>query len=262
MSRQQMYDFGIANLGYVENPPKSNCNKFSKILGKPCQPWCGDGQTCCEVNGGFDPRKLCDNTSYTPNFYGDFAALGHATTLAKAELMDPVFFKFTDRINHVGGFIRMEGDYVITLDFNTGDGGANEYAGGTVAIKKRHRRLVAGVIHLPLSSESESLNILNDLHNAIQFSKAFTADNSGSTPQTQNHVLPTAVVQFLQVGLNRWMDKFAFMARIPNPDDIAITGVYDDPTKFCIGALRNILGLDRVSPGSWLDIWVWNSIYP
>jgi hypothetical protein len=265
MSRQQMYDFLGNRLGYTEKPPGSNCNDFSHILGKPCQPWCGDAQTCAEINGGFDPRKFCDNTSFTPNFYGDLKIHGWAGDLLRAQLMDPVFFKFGSRIDHVGGFVRLDGNYVITIDGNTGDGGAKEWSGGTLAVKRRLRTLVAGCIHLPVGNDpsvASAEQTMRDLANAIKFSKAFTIGVDGRTPQTPDGVVPKAVMSFLQTGLNRWMDKFAFMAKIPNPDDIAITGVYDDPTKFCVGALRNIMGFDKIAPSGWVDAWVWNSVFP
>ncbi len=40
--RQRAVQQALGQVGYKEHPLGSNCNKFSRYLGKGCQPWCAD----------------------------------------------------------------------------------------------------------------------------------------------------------------------------------------------------------------------------
>lgn len=235
-------------LGYVERPV--NRNKYGAYYGRDGEPWCGFFVAWVFLMCGIDLRKYCDNVGYTPNLFGDLKALGWSVSRTKIVAACIVFFKFTNRINHVG-IATGPGS---TIDGNTGTGGSREYNGGGVDRKNRGTGQVAGVIKVPMLGSpavAAADQTLRDLRNAIDFSKGFRLGGPGD----QN---PEAVVKILQVGLNRWADQFAAMTGRPNPPDLALTGRWDDATRFTVAVVQQLTGrneLGLVGPQTWATLY-------
>lgn len=237
-----------SQLGVTEKPAGSNRNPYGAYFRRDGEPWCAFFVAWVFLRCGIDLRKYCDNVGYTPNLFGDLKALGLAVTKAAIRAGDIVFFKFTNRINHVG----VATGPGSTIDGNTGDGGAREYSGGRVARKNRGTAQVAGVIRWRFDpvAVAAATTTLQALAFAIAAAKQHRLGDGQPNP-------PEAV-KLLQVGLNRWADQFAAMTRQPNPPDIAVTGVWDEPTKFCVAALQVLTGrneLGFVGPQTWATLY-------
>lgn len=239
-------------LGYVERPV--NRNKFGAFFGRDGEPWCAFFVAWVFLMCGIDLRKFCDNVGYTPNLFGDLKALGFAVSKTAIRAADIVFFRFTNRINHVG-IATGPGS---TIDGNTGTGGTREYNGGGVARKNRGTAQVAGVIRMPLATSptvAQATATLRDLRNAIDFSKAVHLGGPGDTN-------PPAVVKILQAGLNRWADQFAAMTGSPNPPDIPVDGVWGPATWDAVTAVQRLTGRnDGGKPGT-VGPNTWATLYP
>lgn len=251
------------HVGYTESPRGSNCNKFSKRLGRPCQPWCADFITCMFLDIGVDLRKFCDNTSYTPELYGDLKALGWAVDKRNAQGGDIVFFDFPDRvrrIQHVGIAESVSYPSFRTIEGNTGTG--NDSNGGEVMDRTRTASLVAGVIRVPLGNKAApAANTLSDLRNAIEFARGFTIDANGIPTPSVSAAQLAPVLRLLQVGLSRWVDRMSAMGGTPNPPDLPVTGRWDADTKWNVLNLQRILGIDRLENGG-VGPLTWKALYP
>lgn len=127
------------DLGYSENPPGSNRNKFSDSWGQPPEPWCADAVTRWLADAG---ALDVPRSSYTPALaiaYADAGRFGR----------DPhpgavVFFQWPGmgRIAHVGVVegVRPDGS-IVTIEGNTDEAGGR--TGGKV-MRKVRRANIAG----------------------------------------------------------------------------------------------------------------------
>lgn len=241
-----------AELGYTESPRGSNRNKFGAFFGMDRQPWCAFFVAWVYLRCGIDLRKYCDNVGYTPNLYGDLAALGWAVPLERARRGSLVFWKFTNRINHVGLFIRRRLRSVTTLDGNTGAG--NDANGGAVEERTRDIGKMAGIIDVPMVggfAQAKADNTLQALAFVIAAAKAHVLG-----PGREN---PAAAVKILQSGLNRWADQFAAMAGAPNPPDLAVDGVWGQATADAVIAVQRLTGRNELGN---CGAQTWATLYP
>lgn len=134
----QMLDACRRWLGYTENPPGSNCNRFSAQLGRPCERWCADGLIANADDVGL---VLPSRSASTEIMRRGFRAVGrlHRTP----QVGDFAFWQFdpdpdSDHVSIVESFTTTT---VTTIDFNSSSGGSQSN-GGEVCRRTRKRGLV------------------------------------------------------------------------------------------------------------------------
>lgn len=250
-----------SQIGQTESPPGSNRQKYSARFGVNGVAWCGWFQQWCFFENGIDLRKWCDNPGYTPNLYGDLAALGWAIPVRATGPGDLVFFNFPGgkaRIEHVGCVEQNAWPTIHTIEGNTSARGS-QTNGGAVLRKQRTTAMV-GAIRVPMdrNAHAGADDTLQKLRLAINYAKLGFHDIGA---RGENTYRPGRVeaIKLAQTGLNRWFDQLAALAGRPNPPDIAVTGWFDQPTRGAVAALQQITGINElgtIGPGTW------NVIYP
>ncbi|HEU5003106.1 MAG TPA: CHAP domain-containing protein [Actinomycetota bacterium] len=130
-------------IGITESPRDSNCQKFSKKVGRPCQAWCADAVVWLMRQVGI---KLPSESAYTPTMADGFKRAGRWTDTPAAGRV--AFFDFPDRqmgIQHVG-IVRTDQvqPRVQTYEGNTssGDGGSQDNGGGFYARERNPAHIV------------------------------------------------------------------------------------------------------------------------
>lgn len=125
-----------AELGYVESPKGTNCNKFSRALGRPCEAWCADFLVAIADRVGLD---LPSRSASTQRMREAFAAAGRLRATPAAG--DFTFWQFdadpaSDHVSVVESFDR---DTVTTIDGNSSTSGSQSN-GGAVVRRTRSRK--------------------------------------------------------------------------------------------------------------------------
>lgn len=111
----------VGHIGTTETPPGSNCNPFSKALGRPCEAWCADAMAAIANETGVE---FPSGSAYTPTMADGFRLAGRwAHTPAPGHI---AFFDFPDHttgIQHVGVVkADLGGGQVATYEGNTSSG--------------------------------------------------------------------------------------------------------------------------------------------
>lgn len=257
---QQIMDVERGELGQTENPRGSNRQKYSLRFGVNGVAWCGWFQTWCYYEAGIDLRRWCDNPGYTPNLFGDLAALGWAIPVSQAGPADLIFFNFPgghNRIEHVGAVEENRWPVLHTIEGNT-SGKGSQTNGGAV-LRKQRTSSFAGAIRVPMdrAKHETAADQLAQLRLAINYAKLGFHDIG--TP-TENTARPGRVeaIKLLQTGLNRWFDRLAALAHKPSPPDIPVSGWWDGPTRQAVISLQQIAGFNEygtVGPKTWAAIY-------
>lgn len=167
---EQTLEIARAQIGTTENPPNSNCQKYSHDLSRPCEPWCADSVVWILRQAGV---HIPSESAYTPYMYNGFVKAGTAVKDLAHGLKpgDVIFFDFkapftTTGIQHVGFFVSYaENGYINTLEGNTssGDGGSQDNGGGYYA-RKRSLQFIVGAGRPPY--EANPAPVSEELHNA------------------------------------------------------------------------------------------------
>lgn len=136
-TREHVLDIARAQVNITESPANSNCQKFSKDLGRPCEAWCADSVVWIMRQAGI---KLPSESAYTPSMYNGFVNAGTAVKDIAHGLQpgDVIFFDFVSPftatgIQHVGIFVSYaDAGHANTLEGNTssGDSGSQSNGGG------------------------------------------------------------------------------------------------------------------------------------
>lgn len=141
------------HIGTVESPSGSNCNPFSKILGRPCEPWCADAVAAIAKEVGI---VLPGYSAYTPTMADSFRLAGRWTHTPQPGAIP--FMDFPDRffgIQHVGVVKELvDGNYNKHYEGNTSSGqrGSQDNGGGFYE-KVRHRSVIVGYGLPPFEAE-------------------------------------------------------------------------------------------------------------
>lgn len=108
-----------SQLGVSENPPGSNCNKYTRWYGMGCVPWCDIWVSWVAAQVG--ATDIIGRFAYTPSHYNWFRAKGQTGSTPKSGAL--AFFDFPDslrRIQHVGFVEGVRSDSrIVTLEGNT-----------------------------------------------------------------------------------------------------------------------------------------------
>lgn len=259
-------DWAETQVGVTEKPAGSNRQPYGRMFGRDGEPWCAFFDGAAYLQAGTDLRKWCDNIGYTPNLLGDLQAVGFGIALAAAQPGALVFFHVPggrSGTNHTG-LLRtvLKSGVIGTIEGNTSPSDrGSQHNGGCVARKMRPAGMVTGVVQPPWKGtpvvQAQAENTLKALQVAIYLAKLCHLGAPGDTN-------PPDAVKILQVGLNRWADQFAAMSGAPNPPDIPVTGVWDQPTWDAVTAVQRLTGIvpdgGKGKMGT-VDLATWNVIY-
>ena len=149
MTAERVLETARAELGTKESPPDSNkCKYNTAYYGREVSgsgyPWCAAFVWWCFQRTG--AAKLYfggGRTAYCPTLLNYHKAQGQAVQ-SGYKPGDIVFFNFQGQKNpaHVGICESWDGQYIITIDGNTGAG--NDANGGAVLRRRRHKKYIVG----------------------------------------------------------------------------------------------------------------------
>lgn len=250
-----------SQVGVTENPRGSNRQPYGAFFHANGVAWCGWFQTWCFYQNGIDFRKWCDNPGYTPNLYGDLAALGWAIPARMTGHGDLIFFDFPkghNRIEHVGCVEVNAWPTLHTIEGNTS--GRGSQSNGGAVMRKQRTASFAGAIRIPMdrTAHASAEDTLQKLRLAINYAKLGFHD-IGSSSENQNRPGRVEAIKLAQVGLNRWADRMAALAGRPNPPDLVVTGWFDGPTRAAVIAVQQILGINELGT---IGRATWDALYP
>lgn len=245
-----------AEVGVTEYPRGSNRQKYGAAYGANGVAWCGWFQQWCFDRNGIDFRRWCDNPGYTPNLFGDLAALGWSIPARMTGPGDLIFFNFPggkNRIEHVGCVEQNAWPVLHTIEGNT-SGKGSQTNGGAVMRKQRSASF-AGAIRVPMdrSGHAAADDTLQKLRLAINYAKLGFHD-IGALGENTARPGRMEAIKLAQVGLNRWFDRMAALAGRPNPPDLVVTGWFDAPTRNAAAALQRLIGVNEfgtIGPATW-----------
>jgi hypothetical protein len=131
------------DIGYEEDPPGTNCNRYSKALHRPCESWCADTLVATAHEMGLTLPPGADS-AYTPSMAAAFKKAGKLGTQPRVGAW--TFWKFHSGaapVQHVSCLATWDPNTVTTLDGNTSIGSYGSQADGLwVAQRTRSRTLV------------------------------------------------------------------------------------------------------------------------
>lgn len=149
MTAERVLEVARAELGTKESPPNSNkCKYNTAYYGREVSgsgyPWCAVFVWWCFREAGapelfYGGKK----TAYCPTLLTYHKGQGQAVQ-TPYQPGDIIFFNFSGKKNaaHVGICESWDGQYITTIDGNTGTG--NEANGGAVMRRKRHKKYIVG----------------------------------------------------------------------------------------------------------------------
>lgn len=149
-TREDIIVYARSKIGVHENPAHSNCQEFSKVLGRPCEAWCGDFLVAVMRHFGI---KLPSESAFTPTMFNGFQISGTAVYGFSKSLQpgDIVFYDFippfnTHGIQHTELFLRYVDAFTIeTIGGNTSSGNAGSQDNGDgVYLRQRPLKFVVG----------------------------------------------------------------------------------------------------------------------
>lgn len=119
----------LTQVGYVEG--KKNDTKYGDWMGYPNQPWCAIFISWCAEQADI-PRSVLKPSPWATPYSKGFNIPYHKGTEYTPKRGD---LFFTEKFEHVGIVLGVDGDNFITLEGNTNDDGSDE--GYTVLIRSR-----------------------------------------------------------------------------------------------------------------------------
>lgn len=141
---EQLLATATRYVGTMESPRNSNCNPFSKRLGRPCEQWCADFVVAVARESGV---TLPSESAYTPTMADAFRRAGRFFHDPRPGDISFVDFPGdnTYGIQHVWIVQAVQGDNLLTVEGNTSPGitGSQDNGGGVYA-RVRPRAWVKG----------------------------------------------------------------------------------------------------------------------
>lgn len=135
---QQFLAACVSHLGYTELPKGSNCNKFSKALGRPCERWCADFLVAVADTVGL---VLPSRSAATTTMLAGFRREGRA--FSAPAVGDFAFWQFDSDPGpeHVSVVESFTATTVTTIDGNSSSSGSQSN-GDAVVRRTRSRSAV------------------------------------------------------------------------------------------------------------------------
>jgi CHAP domain len=141
---QQVLRKASDEIGYKENPPSSNHNKFGVWYGMDYQPWCAMFLSYCLYSAGL-PLKITTDKGFAYCPYGIDWFENKGLWHTNPKIGDLVFFDWESNgvSDHVGFVEKVNTDgSIITIEGNTAVG--NNSNGGQVMRRKRSNDFIVG----------------------------------------------------------------------------------------------------------------------
>ena len=155
MTAQRILDIARAEIGVKESPAGSNIVKYTDAYGAGPAPWCAIFLWWCFRQAGASALYYGGKkTAYCPTLLSWHRNQGQAVT-GDYRPGDVIFFNFSGSggISHVGICESWDGQYITTIDGNTGSG--NEANGGAVMRRRRHRKYIVGAYRPAYEEETD-----------------------------------------------------------------------------------------------------------
>lgn len=117
-SREKALKQACGQVGYKEEPPGSNCNKFSKYFNKGCQAWCADFVSWAFDSTGNKDKKLpWSNVSAVASIQ-DWAKKNNK--VVKTPKPGDIFLINNGKESHTGLVLKVSGGTFTTVEGNAG----------------------------------------------------------------------------------------------------------------------------------------------
>jgi hypothetical protein len=118
-NREKALKQACGQVGYKEEPPGSNCNKFSRYFGKGCQQWCADFVSWAFDSTGNKDKKLpWSNPSAVASIL-DWA--NKTKHVAKTPQQGDIFIIKNSEASHTGLVLKVTGGTFQTIEGNSGN---------------------------------------------------------------------------------------------------------------------------------------------
>ena len=118
-SREKALKQACSQLGYKEEPPGSNCNKFSRYFGKGCQQWCADFVSWAFDSTGDKNKKLpWSNPSAVASLLDWAKKTKH---VVKTPQPGDIFIIKNSQASHTGLVLKVNGGKFQTMEGNSGN---------------------------------------------------------------------------------------------------------------------------------------------
>ena len=142
-TKERLIEVALSQVGYKENPPGSNKNKYGKAYGLDGEPWCMEFVWWCFKEAGFNVFTTASCTTMVERYKkaGQFTTYG-------IKPGDIVMFDFSGKkkiYQHVGIVEKVVDGWVYTIEGNTSV--TSNDNGGAVMQRKRNPKLISGVCH-------------------------------------------------------------------------------------------------------------------
>ncbi len=128
-----------SQVGTLESPAGSNCQKYSKELGRPCEYWCADGVSWVLKKAGVPDSPNTASTRAMRDFYKSRGRLDMTPKPGDVGLMHLTGRNGAGQPDHVGFVVSLQGSFVHTIEFNTSSGDAGSQDNGGGVFEKRRR---------------------------------------------------------------------------------------------------------------------------
>lgn len=138
---EQFLALTAQQIGITESPRGSNCQKFSRELGRPCEKWCQDGLVWVADQVGLALPSRSASTSVQVQAWKRAGRWGREPRRGAWP-----YFDFPDKstgVEHVGVCESWTANSITSIDFNTSVTGSQDN-GGAVRRRTRSRSLVVG----------------------------------------------------------------------------------------------------------------------
>lgn len=199
MTAERILAIARAEIGTKESPPNSNkCKYNTAYYGREVSgsgyAWCAAFVWWCFREAGA-PELFYggQKTAYCPTLMTYHKGQGQAVQ-GGYKPGDVIFFNFSGKQNaaHVGICESWDGQYITTIDGNTGTG--NEANGGAVMRRKRHKKYIVGAYRPkyqaqkkeePELTESEVRKLVRDEYAKIEAERAALPASDWAKPYIQ-----------------------------------------------------------------------------
>lgn len=147
MAVKDVIRIAMNQIGYTENPPGSNLNKYGEVFGLSGVPWCVIFLWWCFHEAGEGKAFYGGNkTASCGELLRFHKAIGQtAETPAPGDIVILNFHGGKDT-EHCGLVINTQESKIFTVEGNTTISGQPEDNGGIVANKTRYQRQIVGII--------------------------------------------------------------------------------------------------------------------
>src|SRR5688572_29957649 len=119
VTTSKVLDVAREQLGTTENPPGSNCQKFSHELGRPCQFWCADFIAWVSREAGLELPNNSASTIAMKQGFIDSERYFADPEVGDVGMIDFPAGRRVNEVEHVAWVVKFDDDWVWTIEGNT-----------------------------------------------------------------------------------------------------------------------------------------------